>query len=48
VKKLTLVIIGIITSLFLAGCETSKGIGRDMERAGEKIQDASRDAQSNL
>ena len=28
----------------LAGCNTMEGLGRDIDRGGEKMQDASRDA----
>jgi predicted small secreted protein len=28
-------------ALFLAGCNTMDGAGKDIEKAGEKIQDAS-------
>jgi predicted small secreted protein len=29
-----------LLSLFLASCETIKGVGRDVENAGEAIDDA--------
>lgn len=29
-----------MVSIFLAGCNTVKGVGKDIERGGEKIQDA--------
>lgn len=28
----------------LAGCNTMEGLGRDVERGGEKMQDSSKDA----
>lgn len=28
----------------LAGCNTMEGLGRDIDRGGEKVQDAARDA----
>jgi len=28
----------------LAGCNTMEGVGRDVERGGEKVQDAAKDA----
>ncbi len=28
------------TVFFLSGCETIKGVGRDIENAGEKLEDA--------
>lgn len=40
-KKLVLLAALIIVSVTaFTGCETTKGAGRDIERAGEKIQDA--------
>lgn len=38
----TLVILGAVFSalLFFTGCNTARGVGRDVERAGEEIQDA--------
>ncbi|MCC5805995.1 MAG: entericidin A/B family lipoprotein [Opitutales bacterium] len=33
-------------SLFLAGCETTAGAGRDLEAAGDAIEDAAEDAQN--
>ena len=40
-KKSTLVTLALaLTGLFLAtGCNTMRGLGKDTERAGEKIQD---------
>ncbi|HEY7086722.1 MAG TPA: entericidin A/B family lipoprotein [Tepidisphaeraceae bacterium] len=37
----------VLTSMFatMTGCNTMKGAGRDIERGGEKIQDAADDAQ---
>ena len=29
-----------LVSIFLAGCNTIKGVGKDIERGGEKIQKA--------
>jgi entericidin B len=30
--------------MFLAGCNTMQGVGRDIERGGEKLQGAAEDA----
>jgi entericidin A len=40
-KKLSL-IFATITALALAGCNTMQGIGKDVQKAGEKIEDASK------
>ena len=32
-------VLGLATALFASGCNTMKGIGKDTERAGEKIQE---------
>jgi len=34
---LPVLLLGLLALLF-AGCQTTKGFGRDVERAGEKIQ----------
>jgi predicted small secreted protein len=34
---LPVLILGLLALLFM-GCQTTKGFGRDVERAGEKIQ----------
>jgi len=36
-KKLTLLLL--LFSLLLAGCETFKGFGRDMQKAGDWIEE---------
>lgn len=28
----------LVSSVFLSGCNTTRGIGEDMERAGENVQ----------
>jgi predicted small secreted protein len=40
-KKLSLVLLAMFT-LTLAGCNTMQGIGKDVQKAGEKIEDASK------
>ena len=34
--------IAALISAFSTGCNTTRGIGKDIEKAGDKIQDASR------
>lgn len=36
-----LLLVGLVT---LAGCNTMEGVGKDVERGGEKVQDAAKDA----
>ena len=43
--KLKLIPLLIITALWAAigsGCNTTRGVGKDIEKAGDKIQDATR------
>jgi predicted small secreted protein len=40
-KKLSL-ILATMAALALAGCNTMQGIGKDVQKAGEKIEDASK------
>ena len=42
-KKLVALVLVLIFGT-LAGCNTMEGLGRDVERGGEKVQDASKDA----
>ncbi len=39
-KKIALAIAAILSVLTLSACNTIDGAGKDIERAGEKIQDA--------
>lgn len=41
-KKLALMIVALVALVALAGCNTMQGIGKDVERLGEKVQDASK------
>lgn len=34
-----LTFLGVLLVPFLTGCQTSKGLGKDVEKLGEKIQD---------
>ncbi|MEP3071390.1 entericidin A/B family lipoprotein [Maricaulis sp.] len=40
-KKLATGVLIALTALSLAACNTIRGIGQDVERAGEAVQDAS-------
>jgi len=39
-KKLTMVLAVLLCSVTLAGCNTVEGAGKDIEHAGENVQDA--------
>lgn len=41
------ILIGLMT-LSLAACETAKGAGKDIEKAGDAISDAATDVQKKL
>lgn len=38
----------ILLGISLAGCNTMSGMGRDVERGGEKLQDQARETQRNM
>lgn len=38
-KKL-IAVMGVLVVMGLTGCNTMKGMGKDVERGGEKVQDA--------
>jgi len=44
----TLFILPALTLMLLTGCETMKGVGRDVENTGEVITDSSRQVQRDL
>lgn len=46
-KKLIAVLGALIFTLGVTGCNTFKGAGKDIERGGEKVQDAAQGAQQN-
>lgn len=39
-KKITMALAVLLSALTLSACNTIEGAGKDIERAGEKIQDA--------
>jgi len=43
-RLIALVLLGIT----LAGCNTISGMGRDIERGGEKLQDQAHETQRNM
>lgn len=43
-KKL-LALLSLLVLAGMAGCNTMEGLGKDVERGGEKMQNESRDAQ---
>lgn len=40
--RLLAVLAALLTVLTLAGCNTIQGAGRDLQKAGEKIEDAAK------
>jgi predicted small secreted protein len=38
----------LLLGITLAGCNTMSGMGRDMERGGEKLQDQARETQRKM
>jgi predicted small secreted protein len=45
-KKTIPVLLFLAMSIGLSACNTFKGFGQDVERGGEKVQDAATNAQS--
>ena len=41
--SLLLILFGLLT-----GCNTMEGVGRDVERGGEKLQDTAKDTKRNM
>ncbi|WP_071057986.1 entericidin A/B family lipoprotein [Pelistega sp. MC2] len=39
-KKSILVLLTAVFAIGLAGCETTKGVGKDIQNAGEKMEQA--------
>ncbi|RBA25458.1 entericidin A/B family lipoprotein [Herminiimonas fonticola] len=44
-KKIISIMCLVAMSVGLSACNTIKGVGKDVERGGEKVQDAATDAQ---
>ena len=41
-KLVTVLLLALVSAL--AGCNTMQGLGKDVERGGEKLQDSAKDA----
>lgn len=41
-KFIPVLLISALVALFSSGCNTTKGLGKDIEKAGDKIQDAAK------
>ncbi len=39
---MTASVLAVLMTMVLAGCETMKGLGRDISKAGDKIEDAAK------
>lgn len=46
-KKTTAVLVMLIMG-FLAGCNTMQGMGKDIERGGEKMQGSAKDTKEKM
>lgn len=46
-KKITAVLVMLMLGL-LAGCNTMEGMGKDIERGGEKMQGTAKDTQEKM
>ena len=40
--KRVLTVLLLVTCLMLTGCNTMKGLGKDIKKAGEKLEDAAK------
>lgn len=47
-KKVLAIMSLIGFSFVLVGCNTINGIGKDVERGGEKVQDTAKETQKNM
>jgi predicted small secreted protein len=41
-KKLLISLLAMTITVWLAGCNTMEGMGKDIQKAGEKIEDAAK------
>lgn len=41
-KLIPVLLLSALVAAFTAGCNTTKGVGKDIEKAGDKIQDAAK------
>ena len=42
------VLLALLTLVVVTGCNTMEGLGRDIERGGEKMQDSAGDAREKM
>jgi predicted small secreted protein len=42
IKKLLTAVFALAAATWLAGCNTVEGMGKDIQKAGEKIEDAAK------
>ncbi len=47
-KKITSLLSLVAFTVVLAGCNTVAGLGKDVERGGEKVQNTAKDAQKKM
>ncbi len=45
---MTTVTIAMLLAIALSGCNTMKGFGKDVERGGERVQDAAQSTQNKM
>lgn len=48
VTTMTTVTIAMLLAIALSGCNTMKGFGKDVERCGERVQDAAQSTQNKM
>ncbi len=41
-KLIPVLLLSALVAAFTSGCNTTKGLGKDIEKAGDKIQDAAK------
>lgn len=46
--KKTAALLALLMLGILAGCNTMQGMGRDIERGGEKLQDSAKDTKEKM
>lgn len=47
-KKIFAAIVALCVIGLFAGCNTMEGVGKDVERGGEKLQDSAKDTKKNM
>lgn len=47
-KKIASVLSIMCLAFVITGCNTVKGVGKDVERGGEKVQDAAKKTQNKM